>query len=247
MFRIKKKKPQQKGILPSEAASAVRASVEELEPYNTVRLPPVINGLIPEVPDHRGSGFRAILKHLDPSAVRRILEVGVSSGARTTVHLVDLFDAPIDIVERDQARADSTRERFASLGRITGQVSVYNKDIRNYHPESKYDLIVLDVPTAIVPFAYTDLLERLRPYENPSCKYIVYTLYDCSAAFANQPVADQTAQQLRQFTRDYFGTSILTFDVVRRTMSSKGFQALGLVDNWMRENTGFGHVLLERL
>lgn len=232
-----------------KAGKAVRkgdAKHGSRETSKPARETPLIIGLAPDVADHRNSGFRAILKHFDPAAIRRTLEVGCFTGARTTVHLVDLLDTPVDIVEIDEGRARSVQEKFRRLEKYPGQVTVHNADVRAYHTTNKYDLIVLDLPTGMIQMAYLDLLDRLKPFANSGCKYILYTLYDCNAVFsAEKPPGNRRSQE--QFMLDYFGSTELSFEKVADTMRPKGFHALGLVDNWMMTgDRGYGHVVLER-
>ena len=250
-------------LIPRKKSSAGRkgseqASSNRVERDNEKLVPPgrevpemptgpaVIKGLAPGIEDHKNSGFRAALKHIDPGSVRRVLEVGGYTGERTTVHLIDLFEAPIDIVEIDPDRAATLRAKLSDRGKFSGQVTVCNADIRSYVPEHKYDLIVLDLPTSLIRMEYLELLERLQPFANPGCRYILYTLYDLEAVYsAPNPPGGREAQE--SFMRGYFGTTLLEFDTLERVMRQKGFTALGLVDNWMcTGQRGYGHAVLMR-
>src|SRR5262245_24006162 len=106
-----------------------------------------IEGLAPAVDDHRNSGFRAILKHVRFGPGARILEIGGGTGQYTTVHLLDMFDVPIDIVEVDKDRAVALEAKVGEDPVSRGRVHIHNVDARKFDAAHKYDLVAIDLPT----------------------------------------------------------------------------------------------------
>ena len=74
---------------------------------------------------------------------QKILEVGAGTGA-ITKHLVDLKNIKhtIDVVEIYPIFANLLKRRFNNKS----HVKIYNKDILEFEPEHKYDLIICSLP-----------------------------------------------------------------------------------------------------
>jgi cyclopropane fatty-acyl-phospholipid synthase-like methyltransferase len=202
-----------------------------------------IGGLAPEIEDDRSSGFRAVIKRLAPP--KSILEIGCLDGAWTTIHLLDVFpDVTIDIVEVDKKRADAA----AANPLWQGRVRVQNLDARDFHPRTKFDLIIIDLQYGAIGFAYEVLLPYLAQFLSERGGVFLYTLYDIDAAYEGIEPSESRGE-LEAFMLRYFGSTVLDLQTMQRRMIKHGFAALALVDRQMLKGwrKGHGFAYLEKL
>jgi hypothetical protein len=198
-----------------------------------------IEGLAPAIEDDRGSGFRAVLKRI-PSP-RHVFEVGCNGGLWSTVHLLDLCpEASIDIAEILPDRAAEAAEKFAAKERVR----VHNIDAVEFRPKFKIDLLILDVQTGLIGYAFEELLPALTPLLTQDAGVFLYIVYDLEAAFGDD-VGEY--EGVAEFIPRYFGATVLDIDIVRRRMKPEGFETLALVDrNMLERGRGYGWTYMVR-
>jgi predicted O-methyltransferase YrrM len=208
----------------------------------------VISGLAPDVPDHRSSGFRAAIRHITLPSGARILEVGGLSGDHTTIHLLDVFDNPIDIVEIDEERASNLQSKYDNDPTTKDRIRLYNSDAMDFTSIHTYDLLIIDMPTGSIDFGYEEILPNISRYLSVGGTAIVYTIYDHAAAYdVDDPPGN--GDQPKAFMLSFFGAPTLTVERVDERLRPTGFAAIGLVDRWMLKGhrKGHGWVCLEKL
>jgi hypothetical protein len=204
-------------------------------------------GLVPEVEDHRNSGFRAIVKTLALPPQAKVVDVGAGGfgGTTTTIHLLDCLAVPVEAVE-------TNGEKARQLGDLLGErVHIHNIDIRAFDRPWRFDLVVLDLDTNLLPVQYREILPLIHNKLSDGGHVICSVIYDCDAAYGGEaPLLNPAGRpRYEAFAREYFGMSKLTLKIAQQALWKAGFAAIGLVDKWMGRNPRMaaGWLLLEKL
>lgn len=184
----------------------------------------------PDAADHQGSGFRAAVLRLWLTQRPHVLEFGAAfAGETTTVHLLDLLDARIDIVETDPDRADALQQKFGDA------VHIIADGIENFAASEPYDLIVFDLDSNQISFQYEELLPSVARFLKPGGRVIGSIIYDSAEAF--NPTGDFLNPLGREdyegFLQRYFGTVELNPQIARHRLEERGFTLVGMTDKWM--------------
>lgn len=196
----------------------------------------VIRELVPEVEDHHNSGFRAVLKCLSLPAKPRVLDVGAGGflGKTTTVHVLDLFDARVDAVERNADRASALQQEFAT------RLNVFAVDFKDFSPDYSYDLMIFDLDSNMIATQFEEFLPIAAKMLAPGGKIISLILYNSAAAFnPGSGLNPAGKRDYEAFLMRYFGTVAINPRTAAHRLSAEGFAVLGMVDNMMGCGPGY--------
>jgi len=208
-----------------------------------------IEGLGPQLQGSHNSAFRTLLKLLKYPEKPRILEVGGATGEHTTTHLLDCFSSEIDILEIDKERAEALQIKFDKDPRSLGRVHLHNMDALNFESSELFDILVLDLPTGMIPEQFTQFLPKMDRLVRSGGRVFLYLIYDFEAAYNVESLPSTRPQEMEEFMRSYFGSNKLTLDLVQRVMWPKGYAALALLDRWNLNGLrkGIGELCVEKL
>jgi len=188
--------------------------------------------LVPQVSDHNNLGFRAIIKALPIETGCRALDVGAGGfvGQSTTVHLLELLAAQIDAVELSKERAEKLLERFGN------KLQVWAQDIFTFNwPLGKYDLIVMDLDSAVIPLMMEKLVPIAKDHLAQSGYMILGTIYDAEEVYnAENPLLPVGGRDKQiEFMNRYYGAPKLDVETARRVFEGSNLTVVGIVDKYM--------------
>lgn len=212
---------------PSLGGTIDRSSLKTPSSGEGIYLP-----LVPQVSDHNNLGFRAIIKALPIKMGCRALDVGAGGfvGQSTTVHLLELLAAQIDAVELSKERAEKLLERFGN------KLQVWAQDIFTFNwPLGKYDLIVMDLDSAVIPLMMENLVPIAKDHLAQSGYMILVTIYDAEEVYnAENPLLPVGGRDKQiEFMNRYYGTPKLAVETARRVFEGSNLTVVGIVDKYM--------------
>lgn len=112
-----------------------------------------------------------MVKHIDPSVSQNILEVGGGTGAITKILLKKVADHPIDVVETLPGFAKILHNRFENRQNVT----IHCRDIRDFHPPKKYDVIISSLPfNSLGPEAVDEIVKHLLFLSKPKAMWAFF-------------------------------------------------------------------------
>ena len=229
---------------PGETGAPVEAKKDDATPEDRPRQ---IEGLAPNVEDHRGSGFRAALKSLVLPPSPTILDVGAGgfAGATTMVHLVDCFPGVVDGIEIRPERAKAVAEKFGD------RVRLFTGDFLQMEAAWAYDLLTFDLDSGLQDALFNLFLPRAAAMLAPHGKVVAGIIYDLEGAYGGEtPLLNPVGRADHEaFMTGFFGTTALTPETAAPALAKQGFAVLGLVDKWMAsgQKNAIGWLVLEKL
>jgi hypothetical protein len=204
---------------------------------------PIWNDLAPQVPDHRGSGFRAILRLLGLPIGCKVLDVGAGGflGETTTVHLLDVLQANVIGIELDIEKAQRLKEKFGE------RIEVFIGRWEEYSTEEPQDLIIFDLDSQSIPTIFDSFIESALPMLGPRGVIVSLFIYDADAVFdSEKPLLNPRDKQLHKaFLMRKFGTDKVDRVAAEKAFSGSAFAVRGITDKWM-EHRGLGWIALQK-
>jgi hypothetical protein len=175
-------------------------------PFRRAARQPPANGSLP-------TGFCEVLSALELPNSPVILDVGAGGfvGSTTTVHLARVPGARIDAVELVPELARKLDEKFA------GQINVVNGDFLSYPFDKRYDLVCLDLDSGFIPALFENWLPgKVKEILHPTGAVIVLCFGYAPKSFSPEfGLAEESQILADRFLPRYFGTNVLTPDVVK--------------------------------
>jgi phospholipid N-methyltransferase len=174
------------------------------------------------------TGFSQILISLNLPPNPLILDVGAGGfvGETTTVHLLGLPGAEIDAIELVPDRAHRLSAKF---GR---RINVINDDFLRHSFGKRYDLVVLDLDSRIIPALYENWLSgKVRDVLKPNGNVVVLCFgYAPPVPTPRFGLADEVQILAKDFLLRYFGEQTLTPNVVKAAFDkNRDYRFLSMV------------------